>query len=160
MSSRPSTASTAIPAELVLIGDGPERGAAEARVRALGLSDAVRFTGRQERFAHILRGAAAFLLPSESESFGVAALEAMSCGVPVVASRVGGLPELVEHAISGYLEPVGAIDAFAAAILKLITSPETWTRYSQAARARAVSRFSQSDLIDRYEALYREVLAS
>jgi L-malate glycosyltransferase len=144
-------------ARLVLIGDGPERSAAERRVRELGLQDRVDFRGKQERFAEELAAADVFLLPSESESFGVAALEAMSCGVPVVASAVGGLPEVVEHGVSGMLAPVGDIEAMASHALALGDAAR-WAAFSLAARARAVERFARAPAIDRYESLYRRLL--
>jgi L-malate glycosyltransferase len=99
-----------------------------------------------------------FLLPSATESFGLAALEALSCGVPVVASRVGGLPEVIAHCESGFLEPVGDIAAMAAAAARLVDDDALHARMSAAARAVAVERFRREPLIEQYEAAYRRAL--
>jgi N-acetyl-alpha-D-glucosaminyl L-malate synthase BshA len=146
------------PCTLVLTGDGPDRPAVEQRVRQLGLAESVTFLGPQARIAPVLRQARVFLLPSESESFGLAALEAMSCGVPVVGSRVGGLPEVVEDGASGFLLPVGDIAGMAEAARGLLDRDDHHDRFSQRARAIAVERFSRSPQVDRYEACYRRAL--
>ena len=147
-----------LPCRLVLVGDGPDRSAAERKVHALGLSQRVMFLGKQEASEDWLAEAEVFLLPSETEGFGLAALEALSCGVPVVASNVGGLPEVVQHGVTGFLAPVGNIATFADYILKLLRNPIEWQRASQAARAQALARFGREPAIDRYEAVYRRVL--
>jgi len=146
------------PCRLVLIGDGPERSLAEARVRALGLHARVRFLGKLEDFVCILQHCDVFLLPSESESFGVAALEAMSVGVPVVASRVGGLPEVVVHGETGFLEPLGDVEAMAAATLSIIGDPERRDVMGRAARQRALTHYRLGPMTARYEDCYRRVL--
>ena len=146
------------PARLVLVGDGPDRSRAEGRVRELGLAASVRFLGRMTRFIDILQQADVFLLPSETESFGLAALEAMSCGVPVVASAVGGLPEVIEHGRTGLLAPVGDVEAHAAAVCALLDDPPRRAALGRAARQTAAERFALEPAIDRYEALYRRVL--
>jgi N-acetyl-alpha-D-glucosaminyl L-malate synthase BshA len=157
---RTPAGATPIDCELVLIGDGPERSRAEAHVRELGLSDSVTFLGKQLSFVEVLRGARAFLLPSGSESFGLAALEALSCGVPVVASNVGGLPEVVRDGETGFLLPVGDVPAMAAAVRRLLTDDALFARCSQAARADALSRYQRAPMIDRYEAFYRKVVTA
>lgn len=147
------------PARLLLIGDGPERGRVEARVRKLGLRDHVRLLGQQTRFETLLPAARAFVLPSETESFGLAALEALSAGVPVVASQVGGLAEVVHHGRTGFLAPADDLEAMAGHLLTLIAEPDRAAEMGRAARADALERFRVEPMIDRYEALYRRVLA-
>ncbi len=146
-----------VPARLVLVGDGPERAALEARAAALGLADAVRFLGRREDFAEDLRHADAFLLPSESESFGVAALEALASGVPVVAYRVGGLPEVVAPEAGRLVEPFD-VDALARATLALVADPAAQAAAGRAARAHALARFRAEPALDRHEAYLRSIL--
>jgi len=147
-----------VPARLVLIGDGPERAAVEDRVQALGLSDAVRSLGRRRDFAGLLRHADGFLLTSESESFGVAALEALASGVPVFGYRVGGVPEVVAES-TGALVPCGDVDALAGAVLAGTTDPRARTAMAEAARARAETLFSMNLAVERYEIYFRHVLA-
>jgi N-acetyl-alpha-D-glucosaminyl L-malate synthase BshA len=146
-----------LPAVLVLVGDGPERPAAEAQVEELGLLHDVRFLGKVDAVADLLRCADLFLLPSESESFGLAALEAMACGVPVVGSNVGGLPEVVEDGITGALVTVGDVDEMGRRSLELLSDPARLRRTREAA-VRAASHFSADLIVPRYEALYRRVL--
>ncbi|HEY7955315.1 MAG TPA: N-acetyl-alpha-D-glucosaminyl L-malate synthase BshA [Polyangia bacterium] len=147
-----------IPCELVLIGDGPDRSTVELKVRELGLTRAVKFLGKQLHFVEVLQGADAFLLPSASESFGLAALEALSCGVPVVASDVGGLAEVITDGETGFLRPLGAVDQMAEAVLRLLRDEPLRLRMSQAARASAIARFPREPMVARYEACYRRVL--
>ncbi len=148
-----------LPARLLMIGDGPDRSGVEARVRALGLHPRVRFLGRQDDFVEALRDSDVFLLPSRSESFGVAALEAMACGVPVVASEVGGLPEVVAQGETGRLVACGDVEGMARAVLDIVSDPERRERYGALARERAVTLFQGGPAMDRYEACYRRVLA-
>ena len=147
-----------LPARLVLIGDGPERVAVEARVRALGLSDAVRSLGRRRDFAGLLGHADGFLLTSESESFGVAALEALASGVPVFGYRVGGVPEVVTES-AGALVPCGDVDALAAAVVAGLADRRAHAAMAEAARARAEALFSMNLAVERYEIYFRHVLA-
>jgi N-acetyl-alpha-D-glucosaminyl L-malate synthase BshA len=147
-----------VPARLVLIGDGPERAAVDDRVQALGLSGAVRSLGRRRDFAGLLRHADGFLLTSESESFGVAALEALASGVPVFGYRVGGVPEVVAEG-TGALVPCGDVDALAAAVIAGTTDPRSCAAMAGAARARAEALFSMNLAIERYEIYFRHVLA-
>jgi L-malate glycosyltransferase len=149
-----------VPSRLLLIGDGPDRAAAERAVDAEGLRERVVFTGAHEDFESLLAASDVFLLPSEQESFGLAALEAMACGVPVVASDVGGVPEVVEHGRSGFLAPVGDLEAMAGRVLSLLEDPALAGALSKAARARAVEQFAAGPAIDAYEVLYRKVTSS
>ncbi|WP_257455266.1 N-acetyl-alpha-D-glucosaminyl L-malate synthase BshA [Archangium lipolyticum] len=147
------------PCRLVMIGDGPERSPAERRVRELGLEDRVAFLGKQESFVEILASADVFLLPSEQESFGLAALEALSCGIPVVASNIGGIPEQVDHGTTGFLAPVGDVEAMAGHVLELVRDTGRWRSFSRRARENVLARFQLGPAIDRYEALYRQLMA-
>ena len=148
-----------VPCRLLMIGDGPERSPAERRLREMGLEDRVAFLGKQERFVDLVAASDVFLLPSEQESFGLAALEALSCGVPVVASDIGGIPELVAAGETGYLAPVGDVRAMAEHVLSLVKEPARWREFSRRARERVLERFQLGPAIDRYEALYRRLVA-
>lgn len=145
-----------VPATLVLVGDGPERPATEAAIARLGVGEHVRFLGKVDAVADLLRAADLFLLPSASESFGLAALEAMACGVPVVASRVGGVPEVVVDGESGALVDVGDVDALAARAVELL-EPRRWKQAREAAVARA-RRFDEDTIVPQYEEFYQRVL--
>ncbi len=147
-----------VPSRLVMVGDGPERPRAQERAEELGLLPNVLFLGKHAAVEELLACSDLFLLPSESESFGLAALEAMSCGVPVIASRVGGIPEVVEDGHSGYLFPVGDFEAMGEAGGRLLADESEWVRVSDAARARAVESFSSERVVPVYEALYRSIL--
>jgi L-malate glycosyltransferase len=147
-----------VPCILELVGDGPERPRAEALVRELGLQDHVRFRGETDELTSLYQASDVFLLPSESESFGLAALEAMACGVPVVASEVGGLPEVVVDGETGFLATVGDVSAMAESVLRLLLDDELHRRTSRLARARAEGSFRLGPAIDRYEAAYLHVL--
>lgn len=147
-----------LPARLVLVGDGPERATVEELARARGVADAVAFVGPRPDVAAELPHADAFLLPSVTESFGVAALEAMSAGVPVVAYRVGGLPDVVGDA--GMLVEPFDVGAFAEAVAAIVGDPERRTALGAAARARAVARFDRARILDRWEAYLRRVRAT
>ena len=141
------------PAALVLVGDGPERAAVEALARELGVADRVRFLGLLPRFAELLARSDLFVLPSETESFGLAALEALASGVPVVASAVGGIPEVVRDRETGLLVPAADPGALAAACVSLLEDEPRRRRMAASARADAVSRFDPEPTIDRYETL-------
>ena len=146
-----------VDARLVLVGDGPEYGRTRELVDKLGLADMVRYVGVVGDVAPILKAADVLLLPSETESFGLVALEAMASGVPVVASDVGGLPEVVEHGVTGFLAPVGDVDAMAGFCLKLLADCRSAKEYARAARARA-SHFDYRAIVPEYEKIYERVL--
>jgi N-acetyl-alpha-D-glucosaminyl L-malate synthase BshA len=145
-------------ARLVLVGDGPERPRAMERAEELGIERQVTFLGKHASVDELLRCCDLFLLPSESESFGLAALEAMACGSPVVASRIGGLPEVVEEGVSGHLLPVGDVEGMADAAASILTDNGKWRRMSAASRGIAVERFDAERVVPVYEAYYREIL--
>lgn len=147
-----------LPARMVLVGDGPERAAAAQKARDLGLSKNICFLGKRSDFVEHLRHADAFLLPSESESFGVAALEALSAGVPVFGYRVGGLPEVVTEDVGRLAQPFD-VGALAASISEVLSSPETRAQLGRAGRQRAVQYFQREPALDRYEAFFRRVLS-
>ncbi len=146
------------PARLVLVGDGPERPRAVERAEQLGVSDRVLFLGKHAAVDEILACADLFLLPSRDESFGLAALEALACGAPVIGTETGGLPEVVRHGETGFLYPLGAVEKMAEAGSALLTDPVRWKRFSQAAREDAVERFSSERVVPLYENLYWDVL--
>ena len=146
------------PSRLVLIGDGPERPRVLMRAEELGVRDRVMFLGKHTSVHEVLSCADLFLLPSASESFGLVALEAMACGAPVVASNVGGLPEVIEHGTSGYMFDVGDIDAMAEAGLRIMGDDEHWRSLSEAGRALAEERFSSERVVPQYERYYEQVL--
>lgn len=148
-----------MPSRLLLVGDGVERAEAEHLARDLKISDCVRFLGKQEAVVELLSIADVMLMPSESESFGLAALEAMSCGVPVVCSNIGGLPELVTHGFNGFLSEVGAIEAMASHVLYLLDSRARWETFSHHARQTAL-QFDTEQIVPIYEHLYHDVLTS
>lgn len=148
------------PAKLLLVGDGPERTDAEKLTRELGLTNNVRFMGKQTSIVELLSISDVFLLPSQSESFGLSALEAMSCGVPVVASNIGGIPEVVEHGETGYVAEFGDIDRMARYVLYLLDNKKKWEAFSANSRKRAVEKFKSSLIVPAYETLYANLLNS
>jgi len=148
------------PARMLLAGDGPERPRAEAVARELGVEDRVQFLGEQDQIERVLACADLFVLPSDSESFGLAALEAMACGVPVLGTRTGGLPEVVGEGVSGELFDVGDVEAAVQLAHAMLSDEDRHAELSRAARERATSAFSVGPVVERYEALYREALAS
>ena len=148
----------AMPSVLVMVGDGPDRVAAEKEAEALGVSDQTVFLGRLDSIAPLLAGADLFLLPTERESFGLSALEALACGVPVIGTRAGGLPEVVQDGVTGVLRDVGDVEGMSAAAVDILASRERWESMSAAAAADARERFSQEEVVTRYEDFYTRVL--
>lgn len=148
------------PARLRLIGDGPDRLAVEALIAKHGLADRVELLGKQADLAPLLRDCALFLLPSRTESFGLAALEALASGVPVIAAAVGGLPEVIRQGETGWLVPANDVDAMASRAMEVLGDPVRHSGMRAAARADAVERFAPTPLLDRYEAVYRRVTAA
>jgi N-acetyl-alpha-D-glucosaminyl L-malate synthase BshA len=146
-----------VDAELIMAGDGPDRGPAEALARDLGVEEAVVFLGKQDHVERLIPQAHALHLPSELESFGLAALEAMACGVVPVSTRTGGVPDLISHGHDGFMEEVGDIEAHAYRLTELLTNEPLRERMAAAARETALRRFCTDLLIPRYEALYRQV---
>jgi N-acetyl-alpha-D-glucosaminyl L-malate synthase BshA len=147
-----------VPARLLMVGDGPDRGAAEYLARTLNVADHVLFLGKQNHVERLIPLAHVLLMPSELESFGLVALEAMACGVVPVATRVGGVPELVTHGEDGFLEPVGDIDAQAARVVALLSNDDLHYRMAKAGRWNATERFCTDHIIPQYERYYQEVL--
>ena len=148
-----------IPSVLVMVGDGPDRVHAEAEARELGLHEKVFFLGKIDAVAPLLAGADLFLLPSASESFGLSALEALACGVPVIATKVGGLPEVVRDGETGVLCPVGDVDAMSEAAVAILRDGDRWSAMSVLAAADARERFSLESIVGDYEAFYEYTLA-
>jgi N-acetyl-alpha-D-glucosaminyl L-malate synthase BshA len=146
------------PARLLMVGDGPDRGPAEQLVRQLNLTPHVSFLGKQNHVERLIPLAHVLLMPSEMESFGLVALEAMACGVATVTTNVGGVPELITHGVNGFMEPVGDIDAQAARAVELLTDEALHQRITAAGRARAMEQFSTERIIPQYEQYYEEVL--
>jgi N-acetyl-alpha-D-glucosaminyl L-malate synthase BshA len=142
---------------LLMVGDGPERGPAEHLASQLNVRPHIEFTGKQNNVERLIRLAHVLLMPSEMESFGLAALEGMACGVPAVATRVGGVPELIADGEDGFTEPVGDVDAQSARVLQLVAGDALHGRMAAAARRTAERRFSTERIIPMYERYYQEV---
>ena len=147
-----------IPATLVLVGGGPEMPGARAQIAAAGLEQDVEYAGEVHDVVGLFATADLFLLPSATESFGLAALEAMACEVPVIASRVGGLPEVIDDGISGFLHEPEDFDGMVASAVRLLTDDELHRRVAQAGRAVAVERYSADRVVPQYEAAYEQLL--
>ncbi len=147
-----------VPARLLLVGDGPELAAAFRLARELGIAKLIEAVGAQEEVTPLLSISDVFLLPSAQESFGLAALEAMACEVPVVASRVGGLPEVIEDGVSGFLHPPEALDDMAASAVRVLSDPALHRRMGEAASRRVRDRFCAERIVPMYEACYQEML--
>ena len=146
-----------IPATLLMIGDGPERYKMEELCRELQLCDKIRFLGKQEAVEELLAISDIFVIPSENESFGLAALEAMACGVPVISSNVGGIPEVNIDGETGYISEVGAVEEMAKNALAILSSEKKLNTFRKAALAQA-HRFSLESILPKYEQFYAEVI--
>jgi N-acetyl-alpha-D-glucosaminyl L-malate synthase BshA len=147
-----------VPSVLLLAGDGPDAGLAHRLARQLGIASRVHLLGAQENVVPLLSIADLFLLPSEQESFGLAALEAMACGVPVVASDAGGLPEVIDHGVSGFLHPVGDVETMADSGVALLSDPGLHQRIADAAAHVVRERFCVDRVVPMYEAHYERAL--
>ncbi len=149
-----------IPARLALVGDGPERESVERQAEDMGIIDRVDFLGDQEFVAELLPAADVFLLPSQHESFGLAALEAMACGVPVVGSRIGGLPEVIIHEETGYLCDPNDVACMSAIVLGLLRDEDLRLKIGRAARARAEQEFNRDKVVARYVDAYQRLVSA
>jgi N-acetyl-alpha-D-glucosaminyl L-malate synthase BshA len=147
-----------IPSILVMVGDGPDRLDAEQQARDLGISDDVYFLGKLDSVAPLLASAHLFLLPTKSESFGLSALEALACGVPVIGCRAGGLPEVVRDGETGALCEPGDVEGMARAAIDLLGDGEKWIVVSALAAADARARFGQDEVVSQYESFYTRAL--
>ncbi len=147
-----------IPTKLVLVGDGPDRSESERLARELGIFEDVTFLGKQTLLPEILSASDLMLMPSQSESFGLSALEAMSCGVPVVSSSTGGLPELVVHGETGYIAEMGDIQRMAKYAIELLSDERKRELFGHNSRKRAVEKFDVNSIVPLYEKVYEEAL--
>jgi len=147
-----------IDCKLSLIGNGPERHEAEEMAKNLRISESVEFLGNVKNVQEIVGKSDIFLLPSEDESFGLAALEAMSCGVPVVATNVGGLKELISHGVDGYLTGVGDPEALANYSLEILQDPELQEKLGRNAREKVLRTYTPDKIVPQYEDLYKDIL--
>jgi N-acetyl-alpha-D-glucosaminyl L-malate synthase BshA len=145
-------------ARLIMVGEGPERLSAVGVARQLGIMDKIRFLGAYENVGHIIPCAYLIIQPSEHESFGLTPLEAMACGVPVLGTNSGGIVEVVEHGVCGYLAEVGDIDTMALYAIEVLTDPVKAAAMGRAGRERALSKFSRDLIVGQYEAVYDEAL--
>jgi len=148
-----------VPAHLLMVGDGPDRAPAEHLARELNVAQHVSFLGNQNHVERLIPLAHVLLMPSEMESFGLVALEAMACGVAPVATRVGGVPELITHGETGFMEEPGDVAAQAARVVALLTDDALHARITQAGRQRAQERFGTERIIPQYERFYQEIIA-
>ncbi len=147
-----------VPSRLLLMGDGPERSRAEWLVNQKGLRDKVNFLGKYDRIYEKLAIADLMLMPSELESFGLAALEAMACEVPTIATAVGGVPEVIDHGSSGFLAPVGDVETMAKYAIEILSDEKRLREMGIRARWEAQSRFCASSIIPEYERFYERVV--
>lgn len=147
-----------VPSQLLFVGEGPELPKIQCKIKDLGLSDRVHFLGKQDDIAHVISMADVLLLPSEKESFGLVALEAMACGVPTVGSIAGGIPELVKHGETGFLAPIGDTKLMAEHCITLLQNPELAERMREACLNRAKTEFSSEMTTAAYEEIYYRVL--
>ena len=147
-----------VPSKLLLVGEGPDMPKIQAKIDAMGLSHRVHYLGKQDDVAQVISMADLLLLPSEKESFGLVALEAMACGVPTIGSQAGGIPELVVHGKTGYLSPIGQTDEMAANAVRLLTDPKLYADFREACLVRARTEFCNDRITAQYERIYYDVL--
>jgi N-acetyl-alpha-D-glucosaminyl L-malate synthase BshA len=148
-----------MPSKLLMIGDGPERPAAEELCRSLEICNDIRFLGKQDQMDEILSITDLFILPSQYESFGLSALEAMACGVPVISTNAGGLPEINEHGKTGYLSEVGDVDDMAKNAYHILSDDDRLNQFKKDALAQART-FDKDHIVPVYEELYKNVVAN
>lgn len=153
-----SMVSKEVPARLLFVGEGPELPKIQCKIKQLGLEDRVHFLGKQDQIAQVISMADVLLLPSEKESFGLVALEAMACGVPTIGSEAGGIPELVSHGKTGFLAPIGDTRAMADYAIKLLKDAKLAEQLSEACLVRARTEFSSDRITEEYEQIYYRVL--
>jgi L-malate glycosyltransferase len=146
-----------IKSKLILVGDGPDRSACEMLCRELNICSDVKFLGKQSDIIPLLSISDLFLMPSQSESFGLSALEAMACKVPVISSSVGGLPELQVHGETGYIAEIGDIDRMARYSIELLTNESKHRIFAESARKRAMTLFGEDKIVDQYENYYQKI---
>jgi N-acetyl-alpha-D-glucosaminyl L-malate synthase BshA len=147
-----------LPCRLLFVGEGPELAKIHCKVKELGLADRVHFMGKQDDIAQVISLADVMLLPSEKESFGLVALEAMACGVPTVGSNAGGIPELISHGETGYLAHIGDTEVMAAHAIQLLSNPFLYKQFSDACIDRARTKFCNDLITTQYEDIYYRVL--
>ena len=147
-----------IPARLILVGEGPDRQVSHDLAIELGVHDDIIYLGTQHYMENLLGCADIFLIPSAEESFGLAALEAMSCKTPVIGSQIGGLGEVIDNNINGFLHPLGDVDTMADSALELLTNDGLMQSFKEEARNKAIDAFDANKIIPLYEAYYEEVL--
>jgi L-malate glycosyltransferase len=149
-----------IKAKFLLVGDGPDRGECEALARELGIWQQTRFLGKQAELASILSISDVFLIPSGNESFGLSALEAMACGVPVISSDIGGLPEVNVDGVTGYIVKMGDVAELAQKTIQLLTDSDLQKKMGKAAIAHATENFTKEKIVPHYEAAYQKAMDS
>jgi L-malate glycosyltransferase len=147
-----------IPTRLILVGEGPERQSSHALSIELGVHNEVLYLGTQDYMENLLGCADLFLLPSSEESFGLAALEALSCRTPVIGTHIGGIPEVIDHGVNGFLHDIGDVQAMAQDVIRLFQDDDEMRRFQQAARRTAVERFDTQLIVPQYEDYYRAIL--
>lgn len=147
-----------LPSRLLLVGEGPELPKIQAKINEMGLEDKVRFLGKQDEIAQVISMADLLLLPSEKESFGLVALEAMACGVPTIGSQTGGIPELIQHGKTGFLAPIGDTAAMADYAIRILSDDQLAERFRIACLERSCNDFSRDSITNQYEDIYYRVL--
>lgn len=147
-----------LPAKLLLVGEGPDLPKIQAKINEMGLEDKVRFLGKQDDIAQVISLADLLLLPSEKESFGLVALEAMACGVPTIGSQAGGIPELIQHGKTGFLAPIGDTAAMAKYAVQLLSNEDMIEQFRRACLERSCNDFSRDMITNQYEDIYYRVL--